>query len=160
VSAWRRRDPPDEDIIVPEEIRQHPGWVRLNSQIAAFEDSAKSNHRNYNLTRSVEIVIGAFIPIVGLADISWSKYVVASLGAVIAIMVGIRQLWGNESLWTLHDSTANSLKREQTLFLGNSGPYSFSPQEENLRLLIERSEEITARAQGQGGERWVRERSV
>jgi hypothetical protein len=131
--------------------------VRLSNEIAAFEVSAKRSHRNYNLTRTVEIIIGAFIPIVSLARIPGKEYIVASLGAVIAIMVGMRQLWGNETLWTLHGSIADSLKREQTLFLSHSGPYRGLKTGDSLPLLIERCEEITARAQGQEGTtyQWV-----
>jgi uncharacterized protein DUF4231 len=159
VSPWQRRHLPEE-LLIPEEVRQHPSWVRLSSQIAEFEDSAKRNSRNYNLTRSVEIIIGAFIPIVALANTSWSRYVAACLGAVIAIMIGVRQLWGSDTLWALHGHTADDLKREQTFFLSLSGPYRSLTQEEGIALLVERSEENISHAEGGGGSKWVSVRRV
>ena len=116
----------NEKLSIPEEVKHHPAWLRLE---------------RYKGLKLVQIVLAASIPIVALIDASYTKYIVAIFGALIAILESIQQLYQFHTLWTDYRSTAEHLKYEKYLFLSFSGPYRELNQDEALLLIAERIEE-------------------
>ena len=131
----------NEEISIPDEIRNHPAWLRLNNQSKWYSDNSAFNKKWYIMTKLVQILLAGSIPIISLIDIASSKYLVAIFGALIAILEGVQQLYQFHTLWTEYRSTAEHLKHEKYLFLSLSGPYRELNQDEALLLLAERIEE-------------------
>ena len=144
-----------EGELVPEEVRNHPAWIRLRDQLDWYDHSANKNQENFTRARGVEIVLAAFIPIFSLADTEWSKWVAAILGAIITMLVGLRQLWRSDTKWMEYSAVAEKLKHEKYLFLAHIGPYMGLDTPRALRLLAERVEEIVM--SNQGHFKWVSE---
>jgi hypothetical protein len=131
----------NEKLSIPEEVKHHPAWLRLEDQHEWYSQKSTFNQKQYKGLKLVQIVLAASIPIVALIDASYTKYIVAIFGALIAILESIQQLYQFHSLWTDYRSTAEHLKHEKYLFLSFSGPYRELNQDEALLLLAERIEE-------------------
>jgi hypothetical protein len=68
-------------------------------------------------------------------------WVMAILGASVALLEGLQQLGKYDELWINYRSTAEQLKHEKYLFLAGSGPYRGLEADKALKLLAERVEE-------------------
>ena len=130
-----------EDIRIPEEIKNHPAWHRLASQTNWYSKKSSFNKTWYMATKIVQIVIAGSIPLISLIDVTFSKYIVAVFGALIATVEAIQQLFQFQVSWTEYRSTNENLKHEKFLFLSLSGPYRELSLEQALLLLAERTEE-------------------
>jgi hypothetical protein len=133
--------------LVPPEVEHYPGWHRLNDRLFYYDRLASKNEKSFTRARGVEIVLAALIPIFSLAETEWSKWVSATLGAIIAILVGLRQLWNSDTKWMEYSTLAEELKREKNFFLTASGPYRHLHTSDALKLLTERTETIMDRQQ-------------
>jgi len=131
----------NEKLSIPDEVRSHPAWHRLEDQANWYSKKSAINQKWYKSLKLVQIVLAASIPIIALIGESYSKFVVAIFGALIAILEGSQQLHRFHTLWTEYRSTAEHLKHEKYLFLSLSGPYRDLNQDEALPLLAERIEE-------------------
>jgi hypothetical protein len=141
----------DEKLITPEEVKQHPAWLRLEDQSKWYSQKSTFNQKRYRELKLVQIVLAASIPILALVDTEYTKFIVAIFGAMIAVVEGIQQLFQFHTLWTEYRSTAEKLKREKFLFLSLSGPYRKLNQDVALLLLAERIEEHMSTEQA----RWI-----
>ena len=130
-----------EEISIPDEIRNSPAWHRLENQRKWYSNTSAYNQKRYKGLKMVQIALAASIPIIALIDTSYTKFIVAIFGALIAILEGIQQLYQFHTLWIEYRSTAENLKHEKYLFLSSSGPYRGFNQDEAMLLLAERIEE-------------------
>ena len=131
----------NEKISIPEELKGHPAWHRLETQRKWYAEKSATNQKWYKRIKLAQIVLAAAIPIFALLPVPHTKFIVAIFGALIAILEGVQQLYQFHSLWTEYRSTAEHLKHEKYLFLSFSGPYREHTQDEVLLLLAERIEE-------------------
>ena len=131
----------NEEISIPEEVKIHPAWHRLENQRNWYDEKSVLNQNWYKRLKLTQIVLAAAIPIFALLPVAHTKFIVAIFGALIAILEGVQQLYQFHSLWTEYRSTAEHLKHEKYLFLSLSGPYRERTQDEALLLLAERIEE-------------------
>lgn len=130
-----------DESSVPEEVRGHPAWFRLNDQVEWYDRKSGSKQRWYKTIKTTQLVLAGSIPVFSLIGISWARLITAVLGAAIAILEGVQQLGQYHDLWINYRSTAEHLKHEKYLFLAGSGPYRGLETEEALKLLAERVEE-------------------
>jgi hypothetical protein len=131
----------NEELSIPDEIRKHPAWQRLEEQRKWYSKNSANNQKWYKGLKLIQIILAAAIPIIALIDTSYTKYIAAVFGALIAILEGIQQLYQFHTFWTEYRSTTEHLKHEKYLFLSLSGPYRGLNQAEALLLLSERIEE-------------------
>ena len=131
----------NEEISIPEEVRGHPAWHRLENQRKWYAEKSALNQKWYKSLKLAQLILAASIPIIALLPVPYAKFIVAILGAQIAIFEGGQQLYQFHTLWTEYRSTAEHLKHEKYLFLSLSGPYRGFDQDEALLLLAERVEE-------------------
>ena len=75
----------DEKLSIPDEVKQHPAWLRLEDQSEWYEKKSAHNQQRYKGLKLVQIVLAASIPIIALIDVPHTKLVVAIFGALIAI---------------------------------------------------------------------------
>ncbi len=131
----------NKELSIPDEVKNHPAWHRLEDQEKWYDDKSVHNQKWYKQLKLAQIVIAASIPLVSLTDVPLAKYIVALFGAAIVILESIQQLCQFHTLWTEYRSTAEHLKHEKFLFLSLSGPYRELDQENALFVLAERIEE-------------------
>ena len=131
----------NEELSIPDEVKNHPAWHRLENQRKWYAKKSALYQKWYKGLKLTQLILAASIPIIALLPMSYSKYYVAIIGALIAILEGIQQLYQFHTLWTEYRSTAEHLKNEKYLFLSLSGPYRGLNQYEALLLLAERAEE-------------------
>ena len=83
----------NEEISIPDEVRNNPAWHRLENQGKWYSKNSAYNQKCYKVLKMVQIVLAASIPIIALIDTSYTKFIVAIFGALIAILEGIQHLW-------------------------------------------------------------------
>ena len=106
-----------ERISIPDEVKNHPAWHRLENQRKWYAENSAFNQKRYKLLKLIQIVLAASIPIIALINGSNSKYIVAIFGSLIAILEGVQQLYQFHTLWTEYRSTTEHLKHEKYLLL-------------------------------------------
>ena len=129
------------ELEIPENIKNHPAWHRLQNQHDWYSKESSKNKKKYHHFKITQFILAALIPVITLIDFSSTKYIVALFGATIAVIEGIQQLFQYHTLWFDYRSTSEHLKHEQFLFLSLSGPYRDLSYEKGLLLLAERIEE-------------------
>ena len=98
---------------------------RVEDQISWYDRKSLWNQRWFKRLRVIEIVAAAMIPfLTAVPDMMYMKYVIGSLGVLITIVAGILALYQFQERWTEYRTTAESLKKEQFLFLTKADPYS------------------------------------
>ena len=144
-----------EELLVREEVRDHPAWVRLNDQLGWYDHKSAVNQERYKQLQAAQIILATSIPVFSLIGAVWGRWITAIVGASVAILAGLQQLGNYNDLWTTYRATAEQLKHEKFLFLARSGPYRSLQEEEALRLLAERVEERVSTEHA----KWVSERT-
>lgn len=143
-----------EDVSIPEKVRQHPAWIRLNDQLDWYDKKSGDNQKRYKQIKVAQLVLAGSIPVFALVGDTWGRWVTAILGASVAILEGLQQLGQYNTLWVSYRATAEQLKHEKYLFLAHSGPYKGLKEEDTLSLLAERVEEQVSTEHA----KWVSER--
>jgi hypothetical protein len=129
-------------LAIPEEVKSHPTWYRLNDQLDWYDRKSVSNQRWYRRIQGAQLILAAAIPVVAFLPVDGTKLATAVLGALVAILAGLQQLGQFHNNWTSYRSTAEQLKHEKYLFLAASGPYRNLETADALKLLSERVEEL------------------
>jgi Protein of unknown function (DUF4231) len=144
-----------EELLVPEEVRQHPAWARLNDQLEWYDHKSAVNQQRYKQIQAAQIILATSIPVFSLINGASGSWITAILGASVAILAGFQQLGNYNDLWITYRATAEQLRHEKFLLLAQSGPYRTLQEEEALRLLAERVEERVSTEHA----KWVSERT-
>jgi hypothetical protein len=144
-----------EELLVREEVRQHPAWARLNDQLGWYDHKSGVNQKRFKQIQAAQIILATSIPVFSLIGSASGQWITAILGASVAILAGFQQLGNYNDLWTTYRATAEQLRHEKFLFLAQSGPYRTLQEEEALRLLAERVEERVSTEHA----KWVSERT-
>jgi hypothetical protein len=98
---------------------------RVEKQIDWYDTRSASNKRWFRLLRIIEIVAAAMIPfLTAITGVPYMNYVIGGLGVLITIVAGILALFQFQERWTEYRTTAESLKKEQFLFLTKANPYN------------------------------------
>jgi hypothetical protein len=144
-----------EELRVPEEVRQHPAWARVNDQLEWYDHKSAVNQQRYKQIQAAQIILATSIPVFSLIGAASGQWITAILGASVAILAGFQQLGNYNDLLTTYCATAEQLRHEKLLFLAQSGPYRTLQEEEALRVLAERGEERVSTEHA----KWVCERT-
>jgi uncharacterized metal-binding protein len=116
-----------------------PAWARLEDQVAWYDQKSQTCQRIFKRVKLAQLIIGAAVPVVALADLH--PILTASLAAVVVILEGAQQLYQWQANWILYRSTAEALKHERFLYLAEAGPYR---GEDRHRILAERVEGLVS----------------
>ena len=126
---------------LPEQVKDHPAWRRLNDQLEWYDNKSRHNQFWYKFIKRAQLIFASSIPVISFLDYAWIKFAMAALGACVAVLEGFEQLGQHNNLWTSYRSTAEYLKHEKYLFLASSGPYRNLKTDDALKRLAERVEE-------------------
>lgn len=117
---------------------------RLESEISWYENHSLSNKLLHVITRGIEIICAAIIPLLaGFPDTSDRKLAIAVgvLGILVATSAGFSSLLKFQENWIKYRTTAESLKKEKYLFMTKVEPYN---EPEPIRVLVQRVETLVS----------------
>jgi hypothetical protein len=131
---------------------------RLDDQIVWYGDRSSWNQRCYKTLKVVVIVVAASIPVLSGLPTSMPdgvlRWVLGALGALIAIIEGVQQVYQFHTNWISYRATGEALKREKFLYLAKAGPYA-AAADSNV-LLAERIEALMT----QENAKWVSSQEI
>lgn len=110
---------------------------RVDDQINWHNTKAKSNKKWYQWLKIIIIIFSATIPIVALVGQNEvMKYIVAGLGALVAILESILVLKKYQENWTNYRVTAERLNTEKIAFNCGVGSYEDASDEVNFKHFV------------------------
>ena len=114
---------------------------RLDDQTKWYSSKSRSNQKMYKRLRFLEIISASAIPFLSgfSSNITYSEWIIALLGVVIAISAGAGSLFKYHENWLEYRSTSEALKQEKILYLTEVEPYD---KENKFKVLVTRSENI------------------
>lgn len=126
---------------IPDVIREHPAWVRLEEQLNWYDRKSHQCQREYKRLKIVQILLAVAVPLLVHLPGNWATWLTSIAGGLIAVIEAIQHMNQYATLWIAYRSTAENLKHEKYLFLSGAGPYVDLKDTERLILLSERVEE-------------------
>lgn len=130
-----------QEAPVPDVVKSHPAWARLEDQLAWYDGKSRANQSWYKRLKVLQVILAVGIPIASHAEAEVAKWLTSIAGATIAVLEGIQHLNQHATLWVMYRSTAERLKHEKYLFLSAAGPYRSLNETDRLVALAERIEE-------------------
>lgn len=118
------------------------GYFRLEQQIAWYDSKSLNAQKLYKWTKYFTIVASSLIPIVAISSFQFSEYVVAAIGALIAISEGLNHLNQWHHNWITYRSTCEALRHEKYTYVEAADPYDIDDEVERRKLLVERVESL------------------
>jgi uncharacterized protein DUF4231 len=113
---------------------------RLDDQIGWYEARSRWNQLWYRSLKIAVIVVAASIPVLsGVPPEAVPRWVLGALGALVAVIEGIQQVYQFHANWISYRATCEGLTREKFLYLAKAGPYASG---ESDVLLAERIEAL------------------
>ena len=70
-----------EEMLVGEEVRQHPAWARLNDQLEWYDHKSAVNQQRYKQIQAAQIILATSIPVFSLIGAASGQWITAILGA-------------------------------------------------------------------------------
>jgi hypothetical protein len=133
-------------FIVPMEMNQET-YVkeRLDDQISWYDLKSAWNKKWHLIFQISHLCLASMITISAIVNHNtypYAKYVIALLGAIIAITSGVVGLYKFNEKWVLYRTTAESLKHEKYLFITKTYPYH---SESAFTLLVGRVESLISK---------------
>jgi hypothetical protein len=127
---------------------------RLDDQLKWYGDRSSRNQRYYKSLKILVIVVAASIPVLSgnlpfLGPDGVPKWGLGVLGALVAVIEGIQQVYQFHANWLSYRATCEGLKREKFLYLAKAGPYAAAADGDVL--LAERVEAMIS----QENAKWV-----
>src|SRR5262245_11160374 len=98
-----------------------PVFARRESQIEWYSRKSAENQRRFKLLKGIQLTTAAAVPVVATIDVHAG--VLAALGAGVVVIEGFLQRNQYQQNWASYRATAEALKHEKHLFLGEAGPY-------------------------------------
>ncbi len=112
----------------------NPALYRLEDQLAWYDRKSQVAQHWYKGLRVVQLVLSVSIPVVAFHVPS---LVPAILGASVAVIEGVQQLFQFHEHWILYRSTAESLKHQRFLYLARARPYAGKDRDQVLAEQVE-----------------------
>lgn len=115
---------------------------RVNDQIDWYDKKSIESQRKYKVYKGITIITSALIPILSFTNLpsQGTQYLIATLGAVIAISEGLISLNKYSENWIRYRSICETLKQEKYMYKNESGVYS--EEDSNFSFFVERIETI------------------
>lgn len=112
---------------------------RVDKQIEWYSNKSTVNQNWFKSLKIVEIVCAAIIPFIAGVNqyIQYGNYIIALLGVLIAICVGISSIYHHQENWINYRATSETLKHEKYLFMTKTGRYTGENSFENFVQCIE-----------------------
>jgi Protein of unknown function (DUF4231) len=111
---------------------------RLDDQLGWYGERSRWNQLWYRNLRITVIVLAASIPVLSSieADVV-PRWVLGALGALVAVIEGVLQVFQFHANWISYRATGEALKREKSLYLAKAGSYRAADRDVLLAERIE-----------------------
>lgn len=116
---------------------------RLTVEIGWYDSRSRLNRLLFKALKTATMTAAAIIPVVATSGAHYGGQVAGVLGILIAVLEAIQELNQYRANWTTYRSTAEALKQQKYLYLGNAGTYNGTANPS--ALLAERIEMIMSR---------------
>ncbi len=116
------------------------GYERLEDQIAWYDRKSLWHQRQFKRLKILSLVTAGMAPLTAIFS---PAYVPGALGAIVAIVEGVQQLFQHNRYWLQYRQTCERLRREKFLYMARTGHYSLSDAEA-FRLLVENVEALVS----------------
>jgi Protein of unknown function (DUF4231) len=127
---------------------------RLDEQIGWYGSRSRWNQFCYRSLKVIVIVAAATIPVLSSFEPDVvPRWVLGALGALVAVIEGVQQVFQFHANWISYRATAEGLKREKFLYLAKADPYA-APERDVL--LAERIEALMT----QENAKWVSSQDI
>jgi hypothetical protein len=102
--------------------------TRLDDQIGWYDRKSGTNQHWYKGLKVIVLVVAALIPLLSGVQVPvlWERvpmWVLGAMGAAIAVIESVQQLYQFHGNWISYRSTCEALKHEKYLYLAQAGPY-------------------------------------
>lgn len=97
---------------------------RLTDEIGWYDSRSRLSQRLFKILKTATMTAAAIIPVVATSGAHYGGQLAGVLGILIAVLEAIQELNQYRGNWTTYRSTAEALKQEKYLYLGNAGTYS------------------------------------
>lgn len=141
-------------VLIPEIVKDHPAWNRLESQLEWYDSKSVRCHSSYKILKIFQITLAILIPSMSLYPLESRSWITGIAGSLIALIEAIQHLNQYSTLWITYRSTAERLKHEKFLFLSKAGHYINLNDIEAFRALSENVEELVSTEHAN----WINER--
>jgi hypothetical protein len=117
---------------------------RIEERIHWYDDLSERNLTWYKRLRVVEVACAALIPLfAGLVFVFGAAAIILGvLGIIVAVTAGVLGLYQFQQRWLECRSISEALRREKYLCMTQSAPYDGADQVGQLRLLVQRVENL------------------
>ncbi len=115
---------------------------RLENQIKWYSSKSSLCQHRYKTLRLIEIIAAAFIPLLSGMDVLNGRWIIGSLGMLIAISAATGSLFKYHENWIQYRATSEALKHEKYLYLGRTSPYD---GDDCFKILVQRVEALISK---------------
>ena len=122
----------------PAEFIQDP----IDNQIKWYSDKSGYNKRRFRVLQVIKITFALAIPVLTLF-MAWppAKYIVGTLGALVAFIEGFVRIYNYQELWIKYRMASETLKHHKNLYMTRTIPYHHS-EEDAFTLFVKNTHEI------------------
>ena len=113
---------------------------RLADQIQWYDAKSQANQTWFKRLKLFGVACALVVPILAMTSVP--RWIIAAVGAMIALSELVQQLNQYQQNWITYRSTCEALKHEQYLYLASAGPYRDS--DGARALLAERVEGLVS----------------
>ncbi|UWR63460.1 DUF4231 domain-containing protein [Phaeobacter inhibens] len=118
------------------------GYERLEAQITWYDTKSQHAQKSYKRTKYFTLVATSLIPVLAISELPYGQYVVAVLGALVAIFEGANHVNQWQHNWITYRSTCEALRHEKYTYIEACDPYDHDTDVERRKLLVERVESL------------------
>ena len=124
-------------------IDQEPdsGYLRLEQQIKWYDTKSGTAQWWFKRVKLCEFIFSGLVPITALLANGW---VTACIGAAAVLLEGLQQLNQWQHNWITYRSTCEALRHEKYSFIARSGSYDGIPNDQAMKMLVERIESLVS----------------
>ena len=115
-------------------------WTRLQDQIDWYDTKSGRAQSWFKRLKVATLALAAGLPVAVAA--SASGWLLSAMGALVAVIEGVQQLYKFQENWITYRSTCEALRHEQYLYLAGAGPYAGASSRD--ALLAERIEGLVS----------------
>jgi len=116
---------------------------RYRDQIDWYDKRAMENHRRYKVLQWTAIVLSVVTPILIIAEIGQSKWIVVVIAALVAISTAALKTFKYQENWINYRTTCETLRKEIHFY--DACIQGYEAAEDKEALFVERVESLISR---------------
>jgi uncharacterized protein DUF4231 len=115
---------------------------RYRAQLAWYDKKSLHNHRMFNLFQGLVVACAAVLPVLSADLIGEYRWITVGISTVLAVMIGLLNLFKYQEKWIRQRSSCERLKREWYYYAAGVHDYATLSSPERQHLFVERTERL------------------